>query len=311
MKNPPYVSVIVPFYNAEATIKKLVESLLRQTYPPDSYEIILVNNDSNDRTVKIIDKYPVNVLNETKIKSSYAARNTGILSAKGEIFAFIDADCIAAQNWIENGVKALRNEGADLAGGKINFIFSKAMSASEIYDAITHLDSGSNVKNMRTAATANLFVRSAVFHAIGLFPDNIRSGGDMQFTHKAVSSGYKLVYAENARIFHPTRNFPEMLKKSYRVGTGCIDVLLMRNTDRPRILLEMLRYFLPQSLRSIRRNIGEKINDNAKKKSLSVFFVGYLFRISRGLGMLSNIKRIFQKNDALADRNFAASNISG
>ena len=117
--NLPGISIIVPVYNAQSCIAGLVESLLGQNHPEKLTEIIIVDNNSTDQTKEIIKQYPVILLEENEIQSSYAARNKGIRCAHGEILAFIDADCIAAENWIAEGVMALENGDGDIVGGKV------------------------------------------------------------------------------------------------------------------------------------------------------------------------------------------------
>ena len=96
----PFVSVIVPVYNDGQRIGKCIEALLIQTYPQAHFEIIIVDNGSNDNTRSVIEEHPVKLLVEDRIQSSYAARNKGIKNAKGEVIAFTDADCIPAPDWI-------------------------------------------------------------------------------------------------------------------------------------------------------------------------------------------------------------------
>jgi glycosyltransferase AglE len=295
MTNLPFVSVIVPVYNAEYTIEKLIRSLLNQTYQRKNYEIILVDNNSADKTREIIAKFPVKLFIEADIQSSYAARNRGIKNAIGEIIAFIDSDCIAEEKWIENGVAALNINHADLAGGKVEFQFSERKTASEIYDSITHLNVEMSIARIQSAGTVNLFVKSTIFSQIGFFPDDVRSGGDMQFTNRAVKSGYTLVFAPDARVFHPTRTFKELICKSYRVGTGCIDVLIGRGLKRKEVVCVILRDFLPPRPGHIRELIRTRGTKDMEKYFVQVFGIGYLNRVVCNLGMLSNIGKLFRK----------------
>jgi glycosyltransferase involved in cell wall biosynthesis len=98
----PYVSVIIPIYNGEEDIPDLIACLRSQTYPKNSVEYLLVNNNSQDRTDELLqaaakeltaDGFNIKVLLQDKIQSSYAARNLGIREAKGEILLFTDTDC--------------------------------------------------------------------------------------------------------------------------------------------------------------------------------------------------------------------------
>ena len=88
------ISVIVPVRNNEEMIGDCIESLLAQDYPKEDYEIIVVDNNSTDKTTDIIKKYPVKYLHEEKTGRGIA-RNTAVKTAFGEIIAFTDSDYIA------------------------------------------------------------------------------------------------------------------------------------------------------------------------------------------------------------------------
>src|SRR5262245_14299213 len=97
---PAPVSVILPVYNDEANVAKLMDSLMRLDYPRDSFEVIAVDNNSRDHSKEILKNYPVTVLEENELQSSYAARNKGIKFAKNRILAFVDSDCIVSPQWL-------------------------------------------------------------------------------------------------------------------------------------------------------------------------------------------------------------------
>ncbi|HUQ84984.1 MAG TPA: glycosyltransferase [Candidatus Limnocylindrales bacterium] len=92
------VSVVIPVHNEETYIATCLESLLDQTEPAD--EIIVVDNNSTDNTVKIIKKYPVKLLRE-KRQGTTMARNKGFDKAMHEIIARTDGDTMLPPNWIK------------------------------------------------------------------------------------------------------------------------------------------------------------------------------------------------------------------
>jgi hypothetical protein len=93
------VSVIVPTWNEEKYLPKCLKSLAKQSRALRS-EIIVVDGGSTDRTVSIAEKYANRVIvNEGQPVG--AARNTGGEVAKGEILAFIDADTMASDQWLQ------------------------------------------------------------------------------------------------------------------------------------------------------------------------------------------------------------------
>jgi cellulose synthase/poly-beta-1,6-N-acetylglucosamine synthase-like glycosyltransferase len=286
------VSIIIPVYNAEKNIDALIKSLLNLDYPKELLEIILIDNNSLDKTREIIKLYQVKLLEEKKIQSSYASRNKGIKNAKNEIIAFTDSDCIVTSQWIREGVKAFVSESADLVGGKVEFVYSKHKTAAELYDSITNIQTESNIKDMNAATTANLFVKSSLFERIGLFPDSAKSGGDIRWTSEATGAGFRLVYAPNAIVKHPTRRLKELLKKNYRVGTGIIEIYIsMRKPLSKRIFL-ILRLFLPQRFSYIRMIVNLKGTKDFNKKLLNMWCVAYLCNISKVFGILSSLSNL-------------------
>ena len=93
------ISIIVPIYNAAATIHKCIESILSQKYI--DFELLLIDDGSTDDSGKVCDAYSIK---DKRIKTFHqtnqgvsAARNLGLLNAKGEFITFCDSD-----DWVEN-----------------------------------------------------------------------------------------------------------------------------------------------------------------------------------------------------------------
>lgn len=92
VKRKIQVSVVVPAYNREKTIERCIQSIKRQTMQP--YEIVLVDDGSTDQTVRLAEGIPCKYLKilRQNHKGAQAARNLGILNAKGNYIAFLDSD---------------------------------------------------------------------------------------------------------------------------------------------------------------------------------------------------------------------------
>jgi glycosyltransferase involved in cell wall biosynthesis len=114
------VSVIIPAYNAEKFIKETIDSVKKQTYT--SWEIIVVNDGSKDSTVEIVTKElsgRIQLINQENAGVS-AARNKGILSARGEYLVFFDADDLMTPDFLLERVKVLdKNPHLGFVGGII------------------------------------------------------------------------------------------------------------------------------------------------------------------------------------------------
>lgn len=97
----PLISIVVPAYQAEKYIAATIDSVLRQTY--SHFELIIVDDGCTDQTVQIIKSYHdsrIKIVSQSNQGLS-AARNAGILAAKGEYVAFLDADDIWFPNKLE------------------------------------------------------------------------------------------------------------------------------------------------------------------------------------------------------------------
>jgi glycosyltransferase involved in cell wall biosynthesis len=291
MEEAPFISVIVPVYNAEKTVRLLLDSLQQLEYPQSRREFIIVDNGSSDGTKTVVAQYPVLLLEETAVQSSYAARNRGLAKAQGDIIAFTDSDCMVGPEWLHEGVKALEESKADLVGGKVEFSISPGRTASEIFDASSHMGSKDLVSSGNGAPTANLFVRSTVVRRVGPFPNAVRSGGDMIWTRTAIAQGFVLAYAEKAVVRHPARRFRELLKKAFRVGSGAPLIARRNNESHRGYLQAALRSLLPGGFRSLRRRVESHVGKMETRPFVRVWLVSYAYGISWAGGVFLGYAR--------------------
>jgi len=287
----PTVSVIVPVLNDADGIGSCIEALLSQSYPSELVEIIIVDNGSNDGTPEVVRRYPVTLLTETRTKTPYLARNTGILHSKGEVIALTDATCTPVREWLDVGVRALVEEEASLVGGKVAFTFSPRRSAAESFDAISNLEMEKNIRDRGVAKTANLIFRRSVIDAIGLFSEERRSGTDVWWTGRATRAGLKLVYAPDAVVYKPARPFGPLLKKQYRVGQGQPEIWRAAGSGWPVILRRLLFGLFPPSPRAVRRSIRERGDSAMETELLAIWAVGWACKVATNLGRIRALLR--------------------
>ncbi|SDJ68285.1 glycosyltransferase [Natronorubrum texcoconense] len=221
--NFPFVSVIIPVYNDPDGVRSCLTALIEQTYPNSCFEVLVVDNGSTDETRSVVREFPVQLLLEDKIQGSYAARNRGIKEASGEILAFVDADCTPEAEWIESGVSMMVQKDADLVAGRVRFKFTSKQTAAERFDAKGNMRNDKTVRD-GIGKTANLFTRRSVVDEIGMFPQDLRSGGDVYWTRSATKAGMNIVYSPDAIVNHPSRQLRSLLGKMYRVGTGSVEM---------------------------------------------------------------------------------------
>ena len=91
MNNLPQISVIIVTHNSEPTIEGCINSLTSQSFPRKKFEIIIVDDGSNDRTVELAKKAEADLVINTEPCTIGTARNKGIEKARGTVLAFLDS----------------------------------------------------------------------------------------------------------------------------------------------------------------------------------------------------------------------------
>jgi len=107
------ISVIIVGKNEEQRIRACIESVLPGLQRTPSWEILYVDNGSNDRTIEVVKGFQVQIFErkEDKSKAPYAAAYAlGVDKSKGELLQFLDADCILDANWIDQACALLSDD---------------------------------------------------------------------------------------------------------------------------------------------------------------------------------------------------------
>jgi cellulose synthase/poly-beta-1,6-N-acetylglucosamine synthase-like glycosyltransferase len=213
----PYVSVIVPIYNGEADLPELIRCLQAQTYPSDRVEYLLVDNGSCDRTATLLQTavkeaaslgITLQYLQEDRIQSSYAARNTGIRAAKGEIIAFTDADCRPQPDWLDALIPPFSDSTIGVVVGEIVALPGKTLLEH-------HAERQKVLSQQHTlkhpfypyGQTANLAARRRVLEQVGLFRPYLTTGGDADLCWRIQQqSDWTLHFAPKAIVQHRHRS---------------------------------------------------------------------------------------------------------
>ena len=231
-----FVSVIIPVLNNLEGLCQTLSALENQTYPSGLYEVIVVDNGSQEDLAGAIAQFPQVKLTYEPQAGSYHARNQGISVAQGEILAFTDSDCLPATDWLTQGVAELQAiADCGLVAGKIEFLFRNPHQPTtvELYDSLTYLDQQRYIQQYHYGVTANLFTWKSVIERIGNFNGNLKSGGDKEWGNRVYQQGYTLKYSPKVLIAHPARDsYPELIRKIVRTRTGGHNLDIMSDLDR-------------------------------------------------------------------------------
>ena len=133
------ISIIIPAYNEVRTLPACLDAIARQSVAP--HEVIVVDNNSSDRTAAIAHNYPfVKVVHESR-QGVVFARNTGFNTARGSVLARIDADTRVPSDWVETIRRFYREPGRDsmiFTGGCRFYNLRSGYLTGRMYDLIVH-----------------------------------------------------------------------------------------------------------------------------------------------------------------------------
>jgi len=276
---PLTTSVIIPVLNDIESLESCLEALAHQTYDSTQYEIIVVDNGSEEiaSIQSLIKKYSQAKLVQELTPGSYAARNKGISIAQGEIIAFTDADCIPAPNWLEKGVQfLLENPKCGLVGGQIKMQLANPEDPNmvELCESVRALPQQEFIEKDHFAATANLFTNRATITQIGTFNSELKSSGDVEWGRRVHAHGLQLKYNSEALIFHPTHSsFNDFFIRTRRLAGGHYDLRMRQaksNWQRRINVIKLLIYnLIPPVFFAIHTLLNPEITGIDKKLKIS------------------------------------------
>jgi glycosyltransferase involved in cell wall biosynthesis len=214
----PAISVVVPAYNAAATIAECVRVLSEQTEPRASYEVIVVDDGSTDATAAIAARCGATVLRQPNAGPA-AARNAGVAAARGSVVLFTDADCAPALDWMAEMVAPLANP--QLAGVKgVYRTRQRSLCARfvqiEYQDRYDHTARRPYVDLVDTYAAG---YRREVLVSSGGFDPRFRYLEDQELSFRLADVGCHMVFAPRAAVYHRhPETWRSYAQKKLRIG---------------------------------------------------------------------------------------------
>lgn len=129
-----FFSIITPTYNRPDKLADCLESLSRQDYPHDRFEVIVIDDGSDTPLQPVVtsflDQLDLTLLKQTNAGPA-AARNTGVEKAKGDFLVFIDDDCKPGTHWLQNlSERCLRAPDQAVGGRTMNGLPNNPFSAA-------------------------------------------------------------------------------------------------------------------------------------------------------------------------------------
>ncbi len=195
------ISVVVPVYNGEKTIKKTIEALLSQK-TEKKYEIIIVDDGSTDNTPNIIKKYPIKTITQ-KNAGPAAARNIGWKASSGKIVAFTDSDCVPIPDWIEAISKHFNDPAIGGVGGTYKMENIGNILATYIGEDIKFRHDRLG-KEIEAVGTFSVAFRKNLLERVGGFDETYKkaTAEDFDLCFAIRKTGHKIIYEPNAIVGH-------------------------------------------------------------------------------------------------------------
>jgi len=207
------VSIIIPAYNAEATLKECLQSVTSLDWS-NEIEVILVNDSSTDRTAEIAAAFPdVKVFH---IPHSGAARatNTGIKTARFDIIALVDADAVLEKDWLQKIVPVLNDPQVAAVGGCPITANKTIIGKIAGYDVELRLARAP--ADIDHISTTNAIYRRQILFDIGLLSEDMKAGYDVDLSRRLKSAAHKLILNKDARCRHYWKdNIKDYIKQQY------------------------------------------------------------------------------------------------
>lgn len=257
----PTISVIIPTYNSELTIKETIESVQKQTFT--DFEIIVIDDGSQDGTIELV-KSLVKLEPRLKIfcyenAGVAVARNRGIELAQGEFISLLDADDLWTPNKLELQLKALKNNPeAGVAyswtnpvdeQGKLLFLGTCPVWEGNVYGELLQTNFLSN--------GSNILVRREAIKSINGFPTDFPIASDWDFYLKlafkwsfVVVPQYQILYRQrlnsmSANIEALMQENCAVLERAYQITP--VELQSFRNKSLSNLYLYFAELYLKRS----------------------------------------------------------------
>ena len=219
-------SIIIPFRNEAKRLPELLTSIAQLHYANTHFEVLLVDDDSSDKSVAIINSFitahpelNIQILNNNRISSSPKkdAITTAISLSKFDWILTTDADCILPKTWLDSYHQAVINEHPDFIAGPVSL-----KAQSHFFDQFQLLDMLSlqgatlgsfGINKPMMVNAANLGYRKSCFQDLNGYQNNthIASGDDVFLLETFIANGLKVSYLNSSKALVHT--YPELVFK--------------------------------------------------------------------------------------------------
>ena len=193
------ISIVIPTYNEEKYLPKLLECIKKQTFK--DYEVIIADANSTDNTKKIAKKYGCKIV---KGGMPSVGRNNGAKAAKGNILLFLDADSLIEKDFIKNALDEIRNKKLDVAGSYLYPLSKKLID--KIFLGIFNAWACLTQFFYPNACGSGIFSKKWLHDKVKGFDESIILSEDMDYVKRCGKYG-KFRLIKNTRVMYSMRRY--------------------------------------------------------------------------------------------------------
>lgn len=233
----PFVSVLLPCRNERPFIGDCLDSILAGDYPPDRYELLVIDGMSDDGTREAVEQAArglsrVRLLDNAR-RITAAGLNLGIGAARGELIAWMSAHNVYREDYLRRCVEAMEAYGADNAGGGIVTVARGSGRWADAVVAVLSHRFGVGNSEFRTSAgqgeprwADTVFggcYRREVFEKVGPFNERLVRGQDMEFNLRMHRAGCRTLFVPAVTSQYLARTEPlEFIRHNFTNGAWAI-----------------------------------------------------------------------------------------
>lgn len=195
------ISVVIPAFNAEATISEVVEAVRGQDLT-EGLEVIIVDDGSTDQTAARAQQSGAVVVRQGN-QGPAEARNTGWRSAHGETVLFTDSDCRPHRDWARNLLAGFANPEVAAVAGSYGIWNPQSWLARHIHAEIMKRHAAMP-SSIRAFGSYNVAIRKEVLERLDGFDDNYprASGEDNDLSYRILEAGFTIAFRREALVDH-------------------------------------------------------------------------------------------------------------
>lgn len=238
----PLISFVIPCYNSAPWIKDVLRAVAAQDYPKNRTEIIIIDDNSADDTVKIAKsckpwfkkhkRFVVHVKSKKLKRSGAVSFNVGMKMANGEFLCAVDSDAVIDKGWATSMIKPFKDPRLGIAAGYIRTAnpenYWASVAGFELEDRYDRIKS----KYIDHVSTCDTVYRASVMKQMKYFDEKIYYYGfEVDLSYRVRNAGYKILLNQKVGCDHYWKSsFTSYIKQQYNVAFGRMSIVTSHPT---------------------------------------------------------------------------------